>query len=444
MAMIYRLFIVACLSFFSLSCWAGPSSLFDIYVQALEKDPRVRISRQEVNIAKAQYDQSTAAMLPQATLYANFSDNEVDYEENTVFQTDAEYDGEKYSFVIRQTLFNWQTLSKTGKMSELVSQRESELLDVLNSLFVDVAKRYFEVLSAQDDLWLTRAEKTLVEEQLQQVEKMFSKKLVHITDLYETQARVDSVRTDEIDADNILAIKREALAELTGEVIGELFVFREGISLPELFDPIEFWVERALDNNAQLQSMHDNVKVATQNIAEQKGGHMPKVDLVFSDQISDVGFDNQQSPKRKTKYIGIDVTIPLFAGGGTSARVREAYAKKYIAQEKLEAVRREVLRETRKAYLNTHASLKRIKAADLGVKSAKKSYDAMKKSFSYGTVTAIDVLEALHKKTGARRDFQMARYQFVSHHLTLKKETGAITKDDLLEVNSWLKEPAAE
>ena len=125
MAMIYRLFIVACLSFFSLSCWAGPSSLFDIYVQALEKDPRVRISRQEVNIAKAQYDQSTAAMLPQATLYANFSDNEVDYEENTVFQTDAEYDGEKYSFVIRQTLFNWQTLSKTGKMSELVSQRES-------------------------------------------------------------------------------------------------------------------------------------------------------------------------------------------------------------------------------------------------------------------------------------------------------------------------------
>ena len=271
---------------------------------------------------------------------------------------------------------------------------------------------------------------------------MYARKLVRITDLLETQARADTVRTDEIDAENALSISREALAELTGGTIGELYIFSEDISLPELVDPMNVWVERALQSNALLKSKHDNVAVATENISEQKGGHLPKVDLVFSDQVSDVGFDNLQSPKRKTNYIGIDVTVPIFAGGGTSARVREAYAQKYIAQEEMEGTRREVLKRTREAYLNTKAGLKRIKAAKLGKQSATKSYEAMKKSFSYGTVTAIDVLEALHKQTRAISDYQMSRYQFVSHYLSLKKEGGAINQDDLVEVNSWLQAPA--
>ncbi len=417
-------------------------SLLDVYLQALEKDPRVKISFQKVEIAKAQYAHSRGQLLPQANLHANFSENEVDYDENTPFQTDSEYDGEKYSFVLRQTLFNWAALSNRAKMSELITQRESEQLDVMGLLLVDVAQRYFEVLAAQNNLSLIRAETQLVEEQLQQVKKMYARKLVRITDLLETQARADSVRTDEIDADNALSISREALAELTGGAIGELYIFSENISLPELVEPINVWVERALQNNALLKSKRDNIAVSKENISEKKGGHMPRVELVFSDQISDVGFDNLQSPKRETNYVGIDVTIPIFAGGGTSAKVREAYAQKYIAQEEMEGTRREVLKRTREAYLNTQAGLKRIRAARLGKQSATKSYEAMKKSFSYGTVTAIDVLEALHKQTRAISDYQMSRYQFVSHYLSLKKEGGAINQDDLVEVNSWLQASA--
>ncbi len=69
---------------------------------------------------------------------------------------------------------------------------------------------------------------------------------------------------------------------------------------------------------------------------EQKGGHYPTFDLVLSTQRSDVGYDNQTSPQRDTEYIGVDINLPLFAGGSTSARVREAWSQYYIAREEEE------------------------------------------------------------------------------------------------------------
>jgi outer membrane protein len=159
---------------------------------------------------------------------------------------------------------------------------------------------------------------------------------------------------------------------------------------------------------------------------------------VYSNQSSDVGFDNQQSPERETEYIGVDINIPLYSGGSTSARVREAWATYYIAREEEEAARREVLKRTREAWLNTRSSRRRIHAAQLSVRSATKSFEAMSKSFTYGTVTAADVLEALHARTRSERDYQNALYQYITNWLALKREGGILEDTDLQQVNSWL------
>jgi outer membrane protein len=156
-----------------------------------------------------------------------------------------------------------------------------------------------------------------------------------------------------------------------------------------------------------------------------------------------VGFDNQQVPERVTRYIGVDVTVPLFTGGSTSARVREAWASYYIAREEQEAARREVLKRTREAWLSTRSSRRRIEAAKASVESATKSYEAMSKSFSYGTVTAADVLEALHARTRAVRDYRTSLYEYVTNWLTLRREGGALDAVDLEQLNEWLLQPVS-
>jgi outer membrane protein len=411
-------------------------NLFDVYTQALDADPRVKIAQQKVALEQARADGSFGALLPQANVIANFSDNDVSFDNNLL--EDRDYTGKRYSLQVRQVLFNWQALSKRRRTQQEVAQKEAELLDVMSMLLVDTSDRYFNVLLADRNLTLIQSERELVQQQLRQTEEMYERKLVRVTDFLETQARADKVLTDEIEAENEAALARESLSELTGTTVGDLAPLRTDFELPPLENTMDYWVKLATESNALLRSKREAVAAAKDGVQEQKGGHYPTVDLVYSNQSSDVGYDNQQSPERETEYIGVDINIPLYSGGSTSARVREAWATYYIAREEEEAARREVLKRTREAWLNTRSSRKRIHAAQLSVRSATKSFEAMSKSFTYGTVTAADVLAALHARTRSERDYQNALYQYITNWLALKREGGILEDTDLQQVNSWL------
>jgi outer membrane protein len=415
---------------------AAATGLFDIYTQALAADPRINIAQQKVEVGKAQADSAFGALLPQASFSASLSDNEVEFDNDLV--PDQSYNGERYSVQVRQMLFNWKTISSRARTKQVLAQRESELLDVMSMLLVDVSERYFKVLLAQGDLELKEAEMDLVQQQLRETDELYQRKLVRITDFLETRARADRVRTDLIEAENNLALAREDLAELTGSRVGDLSPIKEDFTLPRLANTMEYWTGLATANNALLASKHEAVLAAEEAVQEQKGGHYPTVDLVLSGQQSDVGYDNQASPKRDTQYVGIDINLPIYSGGSTSARVREAWAQYYIAREEEEAARREVLKRTREAWLNTRSSRKRIDSAELSVQSAAKSYEAMSKSFAYGTVTATDVLEALRGQTLAQRDYQDALYNYLVNWMALKRESGSLDADDLRQLDDWL------
>ena len=418
------------------TAWAEDVDLYSIYALAVKKDPRVQIAQQKVEMGKARADSSLGVLLPQVSAFGNWSDNDVSFDSNLI--DNQQYDGKRYGYQVRQVLFNWSALSNRRRTYQVIAQREAELLDVMSIVLVDTSERYFNVLLADGNLRLVRTERELVQQQLRQTEEMYKRKLVRITDYLETQARADKVLTDEIEAENAAALARESLAQLTGEYVGDLASIREDFSLPQLQNTMDYWVQLATDNNSLLQSKRQAVIVAKQGVEEQKGGHYPTFDLVYSDQTSDIGFDNQQSPKRDTQYIGIDVTIPLFSGGSTSAKVREAWAGYYIAREEEEAARRDVLKRTREAWLNTRSSRRRIDAAEASVRSASKSYEAMSKSFSYGTVTAADVLEALHGRTRAERDRQNALYSYLTNWLSLQREGGTLDNDDLKQLNDGM------
>jgi outer membrane protein len=434
--MLRQLSVMAVLYCCTCGALAQPASLYDVFAEALQADPRVRIAQHKVEVGKAQQDSAFGALLPQADFTAQLSDNDVEFDSDQL--EDRSYNGERYSVQVRQMLFNWSTLSTRARAEQVVAQRESELLDVLSMVLVDVSARYFQVLLADGGVRLLRDEQELVQQQLRETEELYQRKLVRVTDYLETQARADKVRTDLIEAENDAALAREELSALTGSYVGDLVPIREDYTLPALEHTVEYWTELAMSNNALLASKRQAVLAARETVQQQKGGHYPTFDLILNAQRSDVGYDNQVSPQRDTEYIGVDIKLPLFAGGATSARVRGAWSEYYMAREEEEAVRREVLKLTRGAWLNTQSSRKRIDSAELSVKSATKSFEAMSKSFSYGTVTASDVLAALHIRTRAERDFQEAMYSYLMNWLKLRRESGSLQAGDLHQLNDWM------
>ena len=107
----------------SWSALAQPASLYDVFAEALEADPRVKIAQHKVEMGKAQQDSAFGALLPQANFAAQLSDNDVEYDSDLV--DDQSYNGERYSIQVRQMLFNWTTLSTRARAEQVVAQRES-------------------------------------------------------------------------------------------------------------------------------------------------------------------------------------------------------------------------------------------------------------------------------------------------------------------------------
>ena len=417
---------------------ADGDTLLDVYALALENDPRVNIARHRVEAGEAGRQVARGGLLPQATASGQLTDNQIEFPEAQ--EPGRTYPGERYSVQVRQMLFDWQRISATRRANRLVDQRTSELLDALGQLSVDVGQRYFDVLLADRNVALLEAEKALAEEEAASTRALYERKLARRTDLLETRARVDTVRSEIIRAENEAALAREELMVLTGAPINALAGVREDADLPALDGPVTRWVDLAMAENALLQSKSDAVQVARMGVEEQRGGFLPTAELVASYQQSDVGFDNLQTQEREIEYLGVEVSIPLFRGGASRGRIREAWAQYYISREEEESVRREVRKRVRGAWLTANAALRRVDAATLSVESAETSYEAMRKARSLGSATSTAVLEALHNQTRALRDYWQAVYEYLYNWLALHREAGLLDADTLQVLDARLEQ----
>ena len=113
-----------------------------------------------------------------------------------------------------------------------------------------------------------------------------------------------------------------------------------------------------------------------------------------------------------------------------------------IAEYELRATQLEARERVRAAYLQLEASRAQIEAARILVESTELAAEAMQQGFELGTVTSVDVLNALRDQFTAERELQRTRYDQIKYYLFLKRETGVLTAEDMIEVGAWL-EPAS-
>ena len=408
-------------------------TLQDFFSAALYFSPRLRIAEQNLNIGAARRSAATGQLLPQVRANASLSDN-------TRIQSGQEttFDGNRYSLQLTQVLFNWQAFAARAQAVLREDQAEQLYYSELAILLTDVAEKFFDTLQARDALDSIASEYEAVSNQLQQIESLYARQLAQITDLYQAQASLASVEAQQIELESRLDIQLEALRSVSGIEPGELFRLAEGAKVPPLENNLHYWVDQAEKNNHSIKAQRLAFEASKKMISQRRGAYMPQVSLVLQRQDSDVGFDNMPLQRSDNTYIGVDVSVPIYAGGSNRAAVREANSQSLIAENELRGVQLEIGETVRSAYLQVQASEKIIGAAQKLVESTELSATAMQRGFELGAVTSVDVLNAIRDQFGAQRDLQQVRYEHVKFLLLLKREAGLLTADDLIEVSTWL------
>ena len=401
-------------------------SLEAVYQLAIEQAPSLAIAQYRVDSAEAQRADARGSLLPQLSLFGEWSENKLSYDGplSAVYGREN-YPGERYGFQARQALFNMSQFREMQRRAALFDRSESDLAQAEIELLAQVVDAYLSVLVEDNTVSQFQVESEALEKQLEEAQALYSRALIPLTQVLETQTRSDTVKADLIQAEGEAAIARERLTELIGIRDFELMDIAEGATLTARMVTPEQAVAEALQNSPAVSAAKESAEAAEFGIKREKGSWWPEVSLVFNHQYSDVGFDNLTSPPRTTESVSIAVSYPLIQGGAGSARIRGAWAEFYAAKEELEGVKRQVETQTRSAWVRLIAANKRITAAQQALDTAHVNVSAAQKSVKAGTARVTDVLFALAQRTRAQRDRFFAEQQRIMAWLELELITGS-------------------
>jgi outer membrane protein len=433
---------------------SNAESLLEIYQQALQSDPLIHEAEARRLATEEATPQARALLFPQIEANAGWNQSDSSGNQliidstgvnNAVFESDST--SKNWDIGLRQTIFRWDQVVGLKQAGKRVAQAGAVYESAQQDLIIRVATRYFDVLGAEDILTSIHADRLAIARQLEQAQQRFEVGLIAITDVQESQAAYDQSVADEIGAKRTLARTRELLREITGQYVATLSAPVEELPLlsPNPADEAS-WIDQAMTQNLDLISSRLGEEVARHEVSFRRTGHYPTLDLVvgrfYNESVGETQFEafpaTPTDSDRTLNSVSLQFNLPIFSGGRTSSRVREAVYLHRASLEQLQRVGRETERATRDAYMGVLAEISRVKALKQAVASSRTALEATQAGFDVGTRTIVDVLDSQRALYTAITNYYRSRYAYVGNVLLLKQAAGTLQVQDLEEIDRWL------
>lgn len=404
--------------------------LLQVYQEALSNDAQYASARAALKAGQRKLTQGRAGLLPSISLGGG-------YDQSRASSTDlhTRSHGSSYALSLTQPLFNWANWEQYETSKLAVASSEATFAQAQLDLITRVAQAYFDVLNAEDAVETSRSQLAAIAEQLSFAKEHLEAGNTIMTDVHEAQAKHDQARAQALSSDNELAIRRTTLQQIVGKPVGALAPLRPdvGMQAPQPRE-VERWVGSAEKQNYGVVGHKLSLEIARHQIKLNRAGHLPTVDLVVSRSNS-----SQSTGASRANSIGVNWNIPLFSGLGVTSRVEESIDLEEKARHDLEYARRTAAQAARQYYLSVNNNLAQIIALEAALVSSQSALEFNKLSYQIGTRINSNVLDAQQLVFLTRSNLAKARYDAILNGLRLKSAAGALTEDDLVQVNLLLK-----
>ncbi|MDR0183791.1 TolC family outer membrane protein [Lysobacter arvi] len=457
--MIRRPLVIALAAAVSLSALlpatASAEDLLQTYELARTADPQLAAAESNRLAIREGAVQTRAAMLPQLDGSASITKGRSYQRGNSSINADGSIntgDSDTESTTrssgvnLSQMVYDRGNFTRHKSAKALAQAADFQLAASGNDLITRTSAAYFNVLIALESLSAAEAAETALKKQFDYASKRLEVGLAPITDVHEARAQYDSARANTILARNAVEDSYQALAEITGQQV------RNIKGLPKDYQPslteardADGWVATAIENNPALRAKELQVSSTEADVETARAGHWPR--LYLNGSYSDSETWGERTILETTRDIdgrsfgpsvGLTLSVPIFSGGATQSGVRQALARRDVAQDELEQQKRLLVRNTRNAYQTLVASISEVEARRLALVSAQAAYDASQVGLEVGTRTVLDVLQNQNNLFTAQLEFARARYNHLQSRLLLEQAAGTLDIADVQDVNRLL------
>lgn len=374
--------------------------------------------------------QGFAGLLPNVQLQSNYMKQDQPHS-----RTDAGSTRHDYSVNLTQPLFDVGKFAAYQRGDAIANSADMELLLAQQKMISDVADAFFQVLYQRDVLQAAQAARQTFERQLAQAKMALNIGEGIRTDADEAQANFDRAQAQEIAAVNDLEVADGVYRRLTGlEAEQVVAIPSECVRATPLTD-LKTVMQQAAIDNLEVRAAQFQLEQSKADVVAANGAHLPVVTLQAG-----YGTNWSRSEKNESLYqaffgsdsksrnstIGVNVSVPLFAGGGQLSQSREAISRREQSRDALEDARRKAKQEARSSYLGITNGLALFKAQQRAAASAQSKVKSTRYGREVGLRTAIDELNAEQGYYDALRDMAEARYKYLVAKLKYSAALGRL------------------
>jgi len=424
---------------------AWSMDLLQAYELAQTEDASLQAARSAAQASRERLPQARSQFYPNVS--ANFSYNRNDLESTTPDflgreqTTNNKYPSSNQTLTLRQPLYRSQLAAQYRQAKAQVDEAEATLAQEEQSLAVRLSGAYFEALLAHEQLDLVLAQRKAYTTQLDAAGKGLAAGSGTRTDIDEAQARLDMNTALEIEARQNITFTEQQLQALVNQPVSQLA--RLNIAQLDLSPPqpnrLDDWIERAERSSPQLQALRAQIEVSRQEVDKAKAGHLPVLDAIAQLSRSKSESVTNTASSYTNTSVGLQLNVPLFAGGYVNSLVRQALAGQARAEQSFEAGRRDLGVRVYREFRGVTESVPKIKALEQALRSADQLVLSSSKSFQAGSRTVLDVLNAEQQRVAVMRDLAQARYVYLTSKVRLLSLVGSADLEAVQAINRYLK-----
>jgi outer membrane protein, protease secretion system len=435
------IWLLAACALLRLAAASAAETPLSAYRDALANNPAYGAARAGAEAERHGIAVARGQLLPNLSVSGNFSRNEADREQPNRPVEHFDYQGYAYSVSLRQPIYRKYNIAQyrqAAAQAELALARADQ---VRGDLAVKVLNAYLDALLADDIVRLLAARKASVLAQVSAAERAWQAGSGTRIDVDETRAKGDLIVAQEIEAAQQREHARRTLRALIGrapETLARLDPARLLIAPPQPAD-VAAWVTAAEANSPELAAARAQVTMAEREVEKARSGHHPTLDLVASAGKSGNDSLATLTSAGDTIYnqrsIGLQLQVPLFAGGQVSAGIAQALEKLNQASLGAEDVRNNLELRLRKEYDAVVQAETKIPALEKAAASAAQTLNSVRKGVGAGVRSTLDVLAADEQAFVVRRDLTQARFEYLLARTRLLAFTGQLTEQDLAAID---------
>lgn len=301
---------------------------------------------------------------------------------------------------------------------------EESLRQSQDETVFNVKKAFYGYLLAKKFVEVSEEAVALAEKHFQNVKNLYDVGMASQFDLLRSEVQVANLRPQLIRSKNGLNLAELNLKTLLGLDLSQPIEIKGEMSFQSFEADLEQSISQALQARPELSQLKYQRQMAGELLKIMRASDYPSLAISGAYNYWSDYFNFKKKNWQNYYSINLVLTIPIFNGFATSARVGQTKAMIKELDYTQKGLSEMIKFEVRQAVLNLQQAKESLLSQEKNVEQAQEAVRIAELNYSEGLATSLDVSSVQVALTQAKTNYSQALYDYVMSIAQLKKAVG--------------------